>query len=114
MARRKLIVVSNRGPLSYDRDGAGNRIVRRGGGGLVTALRGLVARHDVTWIASAMSGEDRVVAAERAGETMEETTRSGDAYRLRLLAHEPAAYDRYYNAIANGTLWFVLHYLWGL
>ena len=36
-------------------------LARRGGGGLVTALRSLVEHHDVTWIASAMSEEDRVV-----------------------------------------------------
>src|SRR6185312_12217762 len=50
-ARRKLIVVSNRGPVSYGRDAAGERVARRGGGGLVTALRGLVRHQDVTWIA---------------------------------------------------------------
>jgi trehalose 6-phosphate synthase len=33
---------------------------------------------------------------------------------VRLLAHDPVAYDRYYNTVANGTLWFVHHYLWGL
>ena len=33
----------------------GERVARRGGGGLVTALRSLVAHHDVTWIASAMT-----------------------------------------------------------
>ena len=43
--RRSLIVVSNRGPVSYDRDPTGARVERRGGGGLVTALRGLVAHH---------------------------------------------------------------------
>ena len=59
--RRRLIVVSNRGPVTYSSDN-GERVARRGGGGLVTALRGLVAHHDVTWIASAMSDEDRSVA----------------------------------------------------
>ena len=114
MARRKLIVVSNRGPVSYGRDDAGNRVARRGGGGLVTALRGLVAHHDVTWIASAMTDEDRVVARERAGETIEEVSQTGAPYKVRLLAHDPAAYDGYYNRVANGTLWFLHHYLWGL
>ena len=52
-ARRSLIIVSNRGPITYDRDAAGNRVKRRGGGGLVSALRGLLEHHDVTWIASA-------------------------------------------------------------
>ena len=62
----KLIVVSNRGPVSYDRDETATRIERRGGGGLVTALRGLREQHDVTWIASASTDEDRVVAANTA------------------------------------------------
>ena len=48
-------MVSNRGPVSFSRDEEGRRTARRGGGGLVTALRSLVLHHDVTWIASAMS-----------------------------------------------------------
>ena len=38
----------------------------------------------------------------------------GAAYRLRLVAHDPAAYERFYNVVANPTLWFLQHYLWGL
>jgi trehalose 6-phosphate synthase len=111
--RRKLIVVSNRGPVGYARDAAGRRVVRRGGGGLVTALRSLVSHHDVTWIASAMSDEDRAVAAE-AGGPFEETAQDGSSYRLHLVAHEPSAYDRFYNVVANPMLWFLQHYLWTL
>ena len=113
-ARRKLIVVSNRGPVTFDRNGEGVRVARRGGGGLVTALRSLVAMHDVTWIASAMTDEDRAVAAEAGGEAIQETARDGSPYRLRLVAHEPTAYDWFYNVIANPTLWFLQHYLWNL
>jgi trehalose 6-phosphate synthase len=112
--RRKLIVVANRGPVSYGRSAAGERIVLRGGGGLVTALRSLVAHHDVTWIASAMSDEDRAVAAEHGGDGFEETSRDGSPYRVRLVAHDPTAYDWYYNVVANPTLWFLQHYMWGL
>jgi len=112
--RRKLLVVANRGPVSYARSPVGERIVLRGGGGLVTALRSLVAHHDVTWIASAMSDEDRAVAGEHGGDGFEETARDGSRYRLRLVAHDPAAYDRYYNVVANPTLWFLQHYMWGL
>jgi len=68
----------------------------------------------VTWIASAMSDEDGVVAADARGEAFDEFARDGSAYRLRLIAHDPAAYDRYYNVFANPMLWFVQHYLWGL
>ena len=112
--RRKLLVVANRGPVSYGRSPVGERIVLRGGGGLVTALRSLVAHHDVTWIASAMSDEDRAVAAEHGGGGFDETARDGSTYRLRLVEHDPAAYDRYYNVVANPTLWFLQHYMWGL
>ena len=112
--RRSLIVVANRGPATFARDERGERVTRRGGGGLVTALRGLLARHDVTWIASAMSDEDRAVAAESGGAAIAETARDGSPYRLRLIAHDPAAYDRYYNVVANPLLWFVQHYLWDL
>jgi len=79
----------------------------------VTALGGLLAQHDVTWVASAMSQEDRAVAAERGGSFVEETS-DGAAYRLRLVTHDQAAYDRFYSVVANPTLWFLQHYLWGL
>jgi trehalose 6-phosphate synthase len=108
--RRKLIVVANRGPVTYGRNTRGERAASRGGGGLVTALRGLVALHDVTWIASAVSDEDRVLA----GEAIDERARDGSPFRLRFVAHEEQAYDWYYNVVANPMLWFVQHYLWDL
>jgi trehalose 6-phosphate synthase len=98
--RRQLIVVSNRGPVTYDRDPSGARVQKRGGGGLVTALRGLLDHHDVTWIASATTEEDRRVAAE-----------GGNG--MVLVPHDPDTYDRYYNVVANPMLWFVQHALWG-
>jgi trehalose 6-phosphate synthase len=107
--RRKLIVVSNRGPVAFAREGAG-RTAKRGGGGLVTALSGLIGLHDVTWIASAITDEDRAVA----GETLEETVAGGERCRLQLIAHDEQAYDWYYNVVANPMLWFVQHLLWEL
>jgi len=80
----------------------------------VTALRSLVAHHEVTWIASAMSEEDRAVVFEAEGEAIDEVARDGSPYRLRLVAHDPAAYDWFYNVVANPTLWFLQHYLWSL
>src|SRR4029450_4723880 len=103
--RRRLIVVSNRAPSSYAREG-GRRVARRGAGGLLTALGPLVSHHDVTWIASAISDEDRVVAAEG---VVEGGGGDGSRYRLHLIAHPPEAYDLYYNVIANPVLWFVQH-----
>jgi trehalose 6-phosphate synthase len=113
-ARRKLIVVSNRAPVSFSRETTGERSARRGGGGLVTALRSLVTHHDVTWVASAMTAEDYAVAEEAGGEAVPETARDGAPYRLRFVAHDPQAYDLYYNVVSNPVLWFAQHYLWGL
>ncbi len=106
-------MVANRGPVSYARSG-GKRVTKRGGGGLVTALRSVVAQHDVTWIASALSEEDRAVAAEHGGGAFDETWQDGSPYRVRLVAHEPRAFDGFYNVVANPTLWFIQHYMWGL
>ncbi|HEY7002835.1 MAG TPA: trehalose-6-phosphate synthase [Gaiellaceae bacterium] len=113
-ARRKLIVVTNRAPVSFSRETDGSRSARRGGGGLVTALRSLVTHHDVTWVASSMTAEDRVVAEEAGGEAIEETASDGASYRLRFVSHDPQAYDLYYNVVSNPVLWFAQHYLWGL
>ena len=60
MAEAPLVLVSNRGPVTFGPDGE----IRRGTGGLVTALIGLASHRDVTWIASAMTDED-IDAAER-------------------------------------------------
>jgi len=109
--RRELIVVSNRGPVGYDLDNEGRRIVKRGAGGLVTALRPLVSRHDVTWIASAVTEAEQQLAG---GGARAERSADGSRYRLRLVAHEPRSYDLYYNVVANPTLWFVQHGLWEL
>jgi trehalose 6-phosphate synthase len=53
----------------------------------------------VTWIANAMTDEDRVVAREGQRGTV-------------LLDQDRDAYHRFYNVIANPTLWFVQHMLW--
>ncbi len=112
--RRPIIVVSNRGPVTYHYVSGNTREAARGGGGLVTALASLASHHRVTWIASAMSDADREVALESGSAGIEERTHTGASYRLRFVAHEPAAYDWYYDVIANPTLWFLQHYLWYL
>ena len=113
MNDRALIVVSNRGPVSYGRDEDGRRVMRRGAGGLATALRGLLARHEVTWVASAIGDEDRRVAAEHAGAVDVEVA-DGATCHLVLLAHDDQEYDGFYNVVSNPLLWFVQHALYGL
>src|ERR1700733_2123433 len=103
-----LMLVSNRGPVTFGPDGE----VRRGTGGLVTALIGLATHRDVTWIASAMTAEDVVMAERHGGHAFPVSAPGGGEYRVKLVASDAEAYDRFYNIFANPLLWFIQHYLW--
>jgi trehalose 6-phosphate synthase len=63
----RLVVVSNRGPLSFARTRAGEWSVQRGSGGLVTALAEVGRLAPVTWISAAMDAPDRRAAAALSG-----------------------------------------------
>jgi trehalose 6-phosphate synthase len=112
MDQSPLIIVSNRGPLQFERSESGERTLQRGGGGLVTALSGLVSHREALWIASAMSEEDIAVSEEEGGPV--ELSIDGIDYRVLLVGSDPEAYDQFYNVIANPILWFIQHYLWDL
>jgi trehalose 6-phosphate synthase len=115
IAGSPLVLVSNRGPVTFDRDDDGERIERRGTGGLVTALTGLVNhRSDTLWVASAMTAEDVAVSDERGGRSFTVRPNADVEYRVRLVHSEDTAYDSFYNVFANPMLWFIQHYLWDL
>ncbi len=105
-----LVLVSNRGPVTF---GPGGEI-RRGTGGLVTALIGLATHREVTWVASAMSDEDLEMSERHQGKPFPVSTPDGGEYMVKFVASDPDAYDRFYNIIANPMLWFIQHYLWDL
>src|SRR5437588_7586695 len=110
MSDSPLVLVSNRGPVTFGPDGE----IRRGTGGLVTALIGLASYRDVTWIASAMTDEDVYATEQNQGRPFAVQAPDGGEYRVKLVASDPDAYDRFYNIIANPMLWFIQHYLWDL
>jgi trehalose 6-phosphate synthase len=113
MTDQRLVIVSNRGPAQFERSPDGERVVRRGGGGLVTALSGLVAHRGALWIASAMTDEDIAVARE-AGASPVQVELDDVSYDVLMVESDPTAYEGFYNVIANPILWFVQHYLWDL
>ncbi len=97
-----MIVLSHRGPYSFDRNDDGTFTARRGAGGIVSALGPLLAeKDDSTWIAAAMSDADREAA--RAGAT------HGLDMDLQLLVLDAAQHRMHYDVIANGVLWFLFH-----
>jgi len=103
-----LVLVSNRGPVTFQDDGS----VKRGTGGLVTALTGLASHRDAIWIASAMTDRDSEVSEEHGGRPFSVEAPHGGEFRVRFVASDPDAYDAFYNVFANPMLWFIQHYLW--
>jgi trehalose 6-phosphate synthase len=104
----RLVIVSNRAPVTFSRSESGERTHSRGAGGLVTALNA-VSRHseNAVWIASAQSEEDIEVSRESAPYEVEDL-------RVTLVEHDPEAYDLMYKQVANPLLWFVQHGLYDL
>jgi trehalose 6-phosphate synthase len=110
MSAAPLVLVSNRGPVTYQDDGS----VKRGTGGLVTALTGLASHRDAIWIASAMTDGDVQQSEQHGGKPFEVEAPESGTYHVRFVASDPEAYDRFYNIVANPMLWFIQHYLWDL
>jgi trehalose 6-phosphate synthase len=106
----RLVLVSNRGPVTFQEDGS----VQRGTGGLVTALTGLASHREVTWIASAMTPMDAIRARDADGRPITVRSPAGGEYEVRFVSSDPEAYDRFYNIVSNPMLWFIQHYLWDL
>ena len=104
----RIVIVSNRGPVTFSRSESGERTYSRGAGGLVTALNAVSRRgEDVVWIASAQSEEDVEVSRGDAPYEVEDL-------RVTLVEHDPTSYDLMYNKLANPLLWFVQHGLYDL
>jgi trehalose 6-phosphate synthase len=106
---RPLVLVSNRGPVTFDDEGG----FKRGTGGLVTALTGLATHRDAVWIASALTEGDARKARDSQGHAFE-IEADGGTFHVRLVESDAEAYDRFYNIFANPMLWFIQHYLWDL
>lgn len=103
-----LVVVSNRGPVSYRVGDDGELVPRRGAGGLIATLgpalgaRARAARQSGdTWVAAAIGEGDRKATAQGPSEV--------DGVRISLLAVDEDDYRAFYDVISNQTLWFAYH-----
>ena len=101
-----VVVVSNRGPLSFAAGGDGEPVRAGTGGGLAATLHPLLVGTGATWVAAAMSDADRRAAA--LGLMQDE------GLRIVTVEPDPAAYHMAYNVVSNATLWFCHHHLWDL
>jgi trehalose 6-phosphate synthase len=107
--KQRVLVASNRGPVSYHFGADGSLTGRRGGGGMIAGVTdGLAAlgpEARVTWICAALSDADRVIARQDTGR------RDEGGIPVRMLDIAPGVFDRAYNRVANSALWFLLHQL---
>lgn len=102
-----VVIVSNRGPFSFSVDKDNNFTTKRGQGGLVTALAGLMQHHEVLWVAAALSEDD-----EKWAEAHNDQPQEIDGTQLQLVRLDSKSYYQYYNQISNPLLWFIQHQLW--
>lgn len=101
-----VVMVSNRGPLSFGRDGEGRLVARQGGGGLVSGLGPLLVGTGAVWVAAAMGEEERAA--------VEQGLMRTEGLDLRVVAIDPDTFAMAYDVVANSTLWFLHHGLFDL
>ncbi|HZD60643.1 MAG TPA: trehalose-6-phosphate synthase [Anaerolineae bacterium] len=109
LADRSIILVSNRGPVEFRRDESGELEVRRGGGGLISAMTAVSEEAQATWISAAMTDTEYSIAQDGSILNFPE---EDPLYQIRLIDIPKIIYNRYYNIISNPLLWFVHHYMW--
>jgi trehalose 6-phosphate synthase len=116
----RVLIASNRGPVSFTMGDDGRLTSRRGGGGVVSGLSSVTGRAEVLWVCAALSDADRAAARATPGGyldgsftgTGEDGAREEPRPALRMLDIPVHVFDRAYNAVANSTLWFVHHMLY--
>ncbi|MET9127881.1 MULTISPECIES: alpha,alpha-trehalose-phosphate synthase (UDP-forming) [unclassified Streptomyces] len=97
----RILVASNRGPVSYEVGEDGSLRARRGGGGLVSGLSAIGPDAGALWVCSALGEGDREAVRRGVGED-----------GVRMLDVDAAVHADAYNGIANSVLWFVHHMLY--
>src|SRR5215469_16597257 len=114
----RVLIASNRGPVSFSLGDDGKLTSRRGGGGLVSGLSAIAGRAEMLWVCAALSDADRAAARAAPGgyldvlPTLDGAEPGAPASAVQMLDIPAAIYDRAYNSIANSTLWFIHHLLY--
>jgi trehalose 6-phosphate synthase len=121
--KQRLVVVSNRGPLTFRRLRGGGWRVQRGSGGLVTALAEVGRLAPVTWVSGAMDAGDHDAAELLRGRASRQRRELGERIAevmpgqdleivLRDLPSD--AWQAHYATISNPFLWFMQHQLYNV
>jgi trehalose 6-phosphate synthase len=102
----RLVVVSNRGPLSFRREGDGTLVAVPAGGGLASSLDRLLSGSGTTWASVTMGSADR--------EAVERGLMTTEGLDLVPVVVDDDIYRQAYDVVANTTLWYCHHHLFDL
>ncbi|GAA1238067.1 trehalose-6-phosphate synthase [Kitasatospora nipponensis] len=107
----RVLVASNRGPVSFSSGPDGSLTLRRGGGGLVSGLSAIDDPNAV-WVCAALGEADRAAARRSPQGRLDRGGFDVGRQAVRMLDIDPEIFDLAYNGVANSTLWFVHHLLY--
>ncbi|HMH89974.1 MAG TPA: trehalose-6-phosphate synthase [Streptosporangiaceae bacterium] len=111
----RVLVASNRGPISFHLDEDGQLSARRGGGGMVSGLLTVASQAELLWVCAALSDADRKAARAAPDGLLElDGPGAGGQSGVRMLDIPPDTFDKAYNGVANSALWFIHHMLYDL
>ncbi len=106
----RLIIISNRLPISVDRVGD-DIVIRQSSGGLVSAIKSYFERSDIDtsqyseaiWLGTMDAAEEDWNAANEMGGVPSD-------FKIETIFTDKDVYDGFYNGFANSTLWPLFHY----
>lgn len=108
----RFFIVSNRGPVEYLAQPDGSWQYQRGLGGMVTALIGIGAQVQATWVALAIGpGDFQAVATLQHDSRLRPALEQLHGVGLRYVAIPAEALRKHYGVMSNRVLWFLQHYL---
>src|SRR4051812_14304983 len=108
LATPRLIVVSNRLPISVSKEG-GKLIFKPSQGGLATAMSSLGKTTDYIWIGWPGITTDEITAEDK--KTIRRELEKGGFYPVFLSAKQV---EKFYDGYSNATIWPLFHYFQGL
>jgi trehalose 6-phosphate synthase len=103
----RVLLASNRGPVSFVLGEDGELTARRGGGGLVSGLSSIESDPgEAVWVCTALSEGDRAAARRSPGGRLDRSGlfEQGSGTAVRMLDIDAQTFDDAYNGVANSTL----------
>jgi trehalose 6-phosphate synthase len=109
VAGARVVIASNRGPLSFRRDDSGRLTSSRGGGGLVSAMTAAAEAPDTVWLCAALTDADREAASTREDHRIDLGGHDTSGGAVVMLPIDPAVITGAYTRFSTSTLWHLNH-----